>query len=189
MKNSIIEIKDEKILQDKYQSVFVTFLARQKKKIKSVVKEIPIFLIIWRDDGRFGFPGGRYAEKDSYKPGIITINDLKRTAIREVKEEIGYKIPSLDNLKLSSSMLYKNNQITNFVYFLTEKEMLNIFSNYYKNINNIQCREECFGLNMVYIHNEYVLKEIMKHNFKATCKMEINKILETHFCTQNSSIF
>ena len=189
MKASITEITNGIILQDAYQSVFVTFLARGKRKIRSVIKEIPIFLIIWRDDGRFGFPGGRYDEKDSYKKGIITINDLKRTAIREVKEEIGYRINNMDNLKLSSSMLYKNNQITNFIYFVTEKEMLNIYSNYYKNIKNIECREECFGLNMVYIYNEYVLKEIMRHNFKATCKMEINKILETHFCTQNSSIF
>ena len=40
MYNNIKEIKNNEILQDAYQSVFVTFLARSKKKIRSVIKEI-----------------------------------------------------------------------------------------------------------------------------------------------------
>lgn len=185
----IIQIKNGIIKQDFNQTVFVTFLSREKQKIGSFIREIPIFLFIWRSDGRLGFPGGKLdMKKDNPNNKDIDIEILKNTAIREIKEEIAYDIKNREHLKLSSSMLYRNNQINNFIYFVSKNEMLNIYKNFYNSIDSIYS-DEIFGLNMVKFTNEYVRKEIMKQSYKATCKIEINKILEKYFTTENSSVF
>lgn len=162
-------------------SVFVTIYSRRKEKItRSIVREIPGVLVIFRSDGRLGLPGGRSEKKDLINNKIST-ESLKNTAIRETREEIGYNIPNRDLLKFESSILLGNNQITNFSYLVTDKELNEIYKRYSNSINTFFNEDEVFGLNRLYFKNSNIKRNIFKQNFKAVAKYQIESLINKYF--------
>ena len=177
-RNSMRKVRNDFIDQNSRQSVFVMIVARCKKHVtKNIVKEYPGILTIFRSDGRLGFPGGGQ-EKSDIKGDIITEDDLKTTAIRECKEEIGYEIKFRNNLKKFSSYISNNNyQITSFVYFVTEEELNSIYENYHNNIGS-KFADELFGLNKLLISTKHIYEEVLRQNFKSTAKKDLIELIE-----------
>ena len=162
-------------------SVFVTIYSRRKEKItRSIVREVPGILVIFRSDGRLGLPGGRLENKDLVD-NKVSVESLKNTVIRETREEIGYEIPNRNLLKFESSILLGNNQITNFSYLVTDKELNEIYKKYSNTINKFFNEDEVFGLNRLYFKNANIKRNIFKQNFKAVAKYQIESLISKYF--------
>lgn len=176
------KLNDDEFLDDAFQSVFVIIYSRKREKItKSIIREIPGIITIFRSDGRLGFPGGRMEIKDLDEENIKSISSLRNTAIRETKEEIGYTIKNKDKLKLESNILVGKNQIVTFSYLISDNELNELYKNYSKIIGSFYNNDEIFGINRLYFTNESVKKNILKQNFKPSCKVEIENLISKYF--------
>lgn len=174
-------LKEGEFVKGASHSVFVTIYSRRREKIaKSIIREIPGVLVIFRSDGRLGLPGGRLEKKDLVN-NRMSIESLKNTAIRETREEIGYNIPNKDLLKFESSILRGENQITNFSYLVTDKELNDIYKGYSDTINKFFNEDEVFGLNRLYFKNSNIRRNIFKQNFKAVAKHQIESLIDKYF--------
>lgn len=162
-------------------SVFVTIYSRRKEKItRSITREVPGVLVIFRSDGRLGLPGGRVEDRDLIG-NIVTTDGLRNAAVRETREEIGYNIPNKSLLKFESSILLGSNQITNFSYLVTDKELNEIYKRYSDTINKFFNEDEVFGLNRLYFKNSNIARNIFKQNFKAVAKQQIENLITKYF--------
>lgn len=172
------KVEEDEIYQDLKQSVFVMIIARCKRHItKTIIKEYPGIITIFRSDGKIGFPGGGLEQKD-VSNNIITNEDLKNTVIRECIEEIGYEIKFRNNLKKFTSYVGNGYQVTSFIYFVTEIELNNIYENYHNVIGRKFNSDEIFGLNKLIITNRKIYNEILKQNFKTTSKKDFIEFIE-----------
>ena len=70
--------EEGEILENVNHSVFITIYSRKIKKIKSIKREIPGVIVIFRSDGRLGFPGGK-VESTDYE-GKLTTDGLNEAA-------------------------------------------------------------------------------------------------------------
>lgn len=175
-----VVLNENEFIKGATQSVFVSIYSRKTEKIKSVKKDIPGILIIFRSDGKLGLPGGRMESRDLIDNKLST-ESLKETAIRETREEIGYEIKNKELLKWESSILInKNNQITNFSYLVTDEELNKIYKDYNKTINKYYNEKEIYGLNRVYLTANNI-NNILNNNFKLLAKNELIKIIRKYF--------
>ena len=177
----IRHLEKGEIVNGAYHSVFVIIYSRRKNKIcKTITREIPGLLTIFRSDGRLGFPGGRSESKDLANVGI-DMDSLKNTVIRETQEEIGYDITQRDHLKFESSTLIGKNQITTFSYLVTDMELNTIYREYTNIIGDSFNDDELFGLNRLYFPNSSIKKNILKQNFKPSARNDIEALLTAYF--------
>lgn len=175
------KLKEGFFIRNASQSVFVIIYSRKKEKIsKSITREIPGILTIFRSDGRIGIPGGRLEYKDLVDCKVCN-ESLKNTAIRELKEEIGYEIKNPERLKFESSLLYGENQITTYSYLVSDEELNEIYKNYNNVIGSYYNDKEIFGLMRLYLSTDSVKDNIMKQNFKSSVRGEILNIMNKYF--------
>lgn len=174
-------LKEDQIIKGINHSVFITIYSRKIKKIKSIKREVPGLLVIFRSDGRLGLPGGK-VEKSDYDGDELTTGGLKNAIIRETLEEIGYKIKNKELLKFEDSVLInKNHQITSFSLLITDEELNQIYKNFNNHIETYYCNKEIYGLNRLYFTDSKVKNNILKQNFKSMAKKEIENLLDKHF--------
>lgn len=172
--------EEGEILENVNHSVFITIYSRKIKKIKSIKREIPGVIVIFRSDGRLGFPGGK-VESTDYE-GKLTTDGLKNAVIRETYEEIGYKIKNKDLIKFeSSTLINKNHQITSFSLLVTDEELNNIYRNYSNHVDTYYCKTEIYGINRLYFSDSRVKANILNQNFKSIAKYEMDHLLKKYF--------
>jgi U8 snoRNA-decapping enzyme len=135
-------------------------------------KNIPLVLMMMRWDGLIGFPGGKVDPGES----------LEKALWRELQEEVNIgSLPGYDPKLLCSLATDSGDRhIHCYEIPVAESTIRNIIQFAAHGEHFISENQGCFAVQVAYFDKGGGILEFMKHNFKATAKMELEALIRKH---------
>ena len=179
-----IELDSTSLDASKQHCVFASIFCKNGtpyyKKVDKKDIRMSIAFMQMRWDGSIGFPGGKVSKEEIIENnGIVDVNLLKNTLIRELKEEINIEDNFIKKnyLKHLTTFIDGNYVIHNFSYEITYEEMIKLYQRASlctaiggENSGNI--------LVHIYEYNKYKgLKNFFKNKFCASTKFELLELI------------
>jgi U8 snoRNA-decapping enzyme len=136
-------------------------------------KKIPLVLMLMRWDGCIGFPGG------NVDPG----EDLSGAVLREAMEEINYDLDPVRVRPLCSFAPEGKEPAMHIHCFecpITQDEMVAAISGAPLAEHFLAETQGCFAVQVARFKGGVGIDDYLKHNFKATAKMELEALIKKH---------
>lgn len=158
---------------NKKQAVFLsiyceTEVYKDYEEVAFKYKNIKVPLVVFfnRFDGKMGFLGGAVESGES----------LVKALVREVREESGYKIKNVDNLKLICSHDTPHLVTHMFALSVTFDELKTIVKNQYK-AKHAFVEGTIFTTHFINYDNAKPFDNFMQNNFALSVKEEIKELI------------